>query len=220
MEINLRKYFLTSFYQLPGMDIKKQHWEHLYEMKSSGQVSWTQAVPKTSLDFIRKFGLLKNAPIIDIGGGDSRLVDCLVDEGFNDITVLDIAEHALEKAKSRLGQRSNQVKWIVSDITEFKPTRHYDLWHDRATFHFLTTPEQIDAYIAMAGGTVDHYMVVGTFSENGPDRCSGLPVKQYSKDDLDQTLSKAFKKIECVTENHLTPFKTVQNFTFCSFEKV
>jgi hypothetical protein len=202
------------------MTTRKRHWEQVYCTKLPEQVSWTQTVPKTSLDFIHEFSLPKHASIIDIGGGDSRLVDYLLEEGFSDITVLDIAEHALEKAQTRLGEKSNRVRWIVSDITEFKPTRHYDLWHDRATFHFLTTPEQIATYIAIAGCATDHYLVIGTFSENGPNKCSGLSVKQYSENDLQQTLAGNFKKIECVTEDHITPLNKLQNFTFCSFEKI
>lgn len=202
------------------MSEKKQYWEHVYETKSPEQVSWTQAVPQTSLSFIKKFDLPKSAAIIDIGGGDSLLVDFLLREGFSDITVLDISKHALDKAKARIGEKADLVKWIVCDITEFKPEQHYDLWHDRATFHFLTTPEQIDTYLQTIANAVNRYLVVATFSDQGPEKCSGLPVKQYSETDLQQTMSRDFRKIECVTEDHVTPFNTVQNFTFCGFEKV
>jgi hypothetical protein len=198
----------------------KTHWEQVYQRKGSEQVSWTQAVPQTSLDFIHGFNLSKDASIIDIGGGDSKLVDFLLQEGYQDITVLDISEAALKKAKLRLGMKADSVKWIVSDITEFQPEERYDLWHDRATFHFLTTTQQISAYLETAGSAVGQYLVVGTFSDNGPDKCSGLPVKQYSEIELQQTLSKDFQKIECITEDHPTPFNTLQNFVFCSFEKV
>src|SRR5438552_13943730 len=117
---------------------KKAYWEQVYQTKAPDQVSWTQSVPQTSLNFIKEFSLPKTARIIDIGGGDSRLVDYLLQDGFTDITVLDITESALEKVKARLGEKSLMVKWIVSDIAEFQPSVHYDLWHDRATFHFLT----------------------------------------------------------------------------------
>lgn len=198
----------------------KKHWETVYSTKGPGEVSWTQEVPQTSLDFIRKCNLPHNAPIIDIGGGDSRLIDHLLQDGFTDITVLDVSGHALDKAKGRLGAKANKVEWIVSDVLDFVPARHYHLWHDRAAFHFLTTPEQIDAYLQIASGAIDHYLILGTFSENGPQKCSGLPVKQYSEFDLQQTLATHFKKIECINQDHLTPFNTVQNFTFCSFEKI
>src|SRR5688572_18545901 len=121
------------------MTNRQEHWEKIYSTKSPQEVSWTQATPTTSLNFIHSFGLSLDSPIIDIGGGESRLVDYLLDEGFTNITVLDISTIALEKAQQRLGSRANKVKWIVSDITEFEPQEHYKVWHDRATFHFLTT---------------------------------------------------------------------------------
>ncbi|SEM61713.1 Methyltransferase domain-containing protein [Chitinophaga rupis] len=201
------------------MDERKKHWEQVYQTKSPGQVSWTQAVPQTSLDFIKDTAVSKNARIIDIGGGDSKLVDFLISEGYEQLTVLDISEKALERAKSRLGKDASKVNWIVSDIVEFKPKETYDLWHDRATFHFLTTPAQISAYLELAGKSVRQYLIVGTFSNGGPEKCSGLPIRQYSEAALQQTLAKDFQKIKCITEDHVTPFDTVQNFTFCSFKK-
>jgi len=197
----------------------KTHWELVYETKTPEQVSWTQTVPQTSLDFIHGFGFAKSAAIIDVGGGDSNLVDFLLQEGFQNITVLDISEAAIEKAKARLGKKSDLVKWVVSDITEFKTAEHFDLWHDRATFHFLTSDSQIAAYLQIAGRAIDNYMVVGTFSENGPDKCSGLPIKQYTENQLQVRLSKDFEKIKCIKEDHITPFETKQNFLFCSFKR-
>jgi hypothetical protein len=198
---------------------KKKHWEQVYQTKTPDQVSWTEAVPQTSLDFIKSFDLPKNAKIIDIGGGDSRLVDYLLLEGFTDITVLDIAEAALKKTQARLGKKSEQVKWIVSDLLDFKPKEYYDLWHDRATFHFLTDETQIAAYLNIAGKFITNYLVIGTFSENGPEQCSGLPIRQYSEEHLQKLLTNDFKKIRCANEDHITPFKTIQNFLFCSFKK-
>jgi len=200
-------------------DSQKAHWEQVYKNKTPDQVSWTQSIPQTSLDFIHSFGLSKNSSIIDIGGGDSNLVDFLLKEGFRKITVLDISEASIEKAKARLGQQSNFVKWIVCDITEFKTDEVYDLWHDRATFHFLTNKKQISAYVKIASRAVVNYMVVGTFSENGPVKCSGLPTKQYTEDQLQNQLIKDFKKIRCIHEDHITPFQTRQNFLFCGFKK-
>lgn len=198
---------------------EKNHWETVYTTKQPNEVSWTQEVPKTSLSFIHGFNIPKSAPIIDIGGGDSNLVDFLLAEGYTDLTVLDISEAALERAKTRLGEKASQVQWIVSDITEFKPQNQYKVWHDRATFHFLTTPTQIQAYLAIAKQAINGYVAIGTFSENGPQKCSGLEIKQYSEEQLQTTLSNGFEKIKCVNENHTTPFNTVQNFTFCSFKK-
>ena len=126
------------------MDTANQkHWDTVYQTKQPNEVSWTQEIPTTSLDFIHAFNLPKSAKIIDIGGGDSRLVDCLLQEGFEDITVLDISAAALEKAKKRLGKNASKVNWVVSDIADFKPVTAYDVWHDRATFHFLTTHKQV-----------------------------------------------------------------------------
>lgn len=199
---------------------RKKHWETVYETKSPNEVSWTQEIPKTSLDFIKSLGLSKTAKIIDIGGGDSKLVDFLIEEGFENISVLDISKKALEKAKIRLGDKAQKVNWIISDITEFVPNTTYDVWHDRATFHFLTTPEQISKYIETARKSITGYLIIGTFSENGPKKCSGLDIKQYNEITLTDELKTGFEKISCITEDHKTPFETTQNFLFCSFKKV
>ncbi len=197
----------------------KNHWEQVYSTKQPNEVSWAQAVPQTSLNIIHSFHLNKAAAIIDIGGGDSRLVDHLLDEGFKNITVLDISEKALERAKKRLGDKARKVKWIVSDVTEFQPKEKYDVWHDRATFHFLTTSSQIKKYLTTTEVAVKGYLAIGTFSEKGPQKCSGLEIKQYDEKQLNDQLSHGFKKIKCVTENHTTPFNTQQNFLFCSFKR-
>lgn len=199
---------------------RKNHWETVYETKQPNEVSWTQENPKTSLEFIHETNLGKSAKIIDIGGGDSKLVDFLLKEGYENITVLDISATALERAKKRLGKNAEKVKWIVNDITEFKPEIAYDIWHDRATFHFLTTPEQIKTYIQITKNWVKKILIIGTFSENGPKKCSGLEIKQYSETELENQFIDGFKKIKCKTEDHITPFETTQNFTFCAFEKI
>lgn len=195
----------------------KDHWEQVYATKQPNEVSWTQEVPQTSLDFIHSFGIPKTASVIDVGGGDSKLADHLLDEGFRDITVLDISAKAIERAKERLGERAGMVNWIVSDITAFRPERRYDVWHDRAAFHFLTTASQIEQYLAIAQMATKGYMTIGTFSEEGPQKCSGLNIKQYNEVELESILSKGFSKIRCITEDHITPFNTKQNFLFCSF---
>jgi len=199
---------------------QKQHWEQVYKTKNPDQLSWTQSVPQTSLNFIHSFNLAKTDKIIDIGGGDSLLVDYLLQEGFTNITVLDISETALAKAKTRLGDKSKQVTWIVCDITDFKPDETYALWHDRAVFHFLTLENQIADYLNIVSNAVSDYIVMGTFSKNGPEKCSGLPIKQYSELQLQNQFNKHFKKIKCLTEDHITPFGTKQNFLFCSFKKL
>uniref|UniRef100_UPI0023F0E75D class I SAM-dependent methyltransferase n=1 Tax=Chryseobacterium cucumeris TaxID=1813611 RepID=UPI0023F0E75D len=196
----------------------KNHWENVYETKNPDQVSWTQKKPQTSLDFILSSGLGKDASIIDIGGGDSNLVDFLLEEGYENITVLDISAKSLEKAKKRLGDAAGKVKWIVTDITAFEPTETYDIWHDRAAFHFLTTSEQVSKYIDIAEKNVNNFMILGTFSKNGPTKCSGLDIQQYDEESLSEKFEKSFKKVNCITEDHTTPFDTVQNFVFGSFK--
>jgi len=199
--------------------MNKKHWETVYETKNPDQVSWTQVIPKTALDFINAFDVPKTAKIIDIGGGDSKLVDYLVDQGYENITVLDISEKAIVKAKNRLGEKAKKVNWIVSDIIEFEPKTSYDIWHDRAAFHFLTSAEQIEHYVKIARGAVNGYLVIGTFSENGPTKCSGLEIKQYNEEKLTRSFSNGFDKMSCIIEDHKTPFDSIQNFIYCSFKK-
>jgi trans-aconitate methyltransferase len=201
------------------MESRKEHWEKVYSSKLPHEVSWTQELPKTSLDFVHSFNLPKSVNIIDIGGGDSKLVDYLLDEGFENISVLDISEKAIERAKVRLGEKAVKVNWIVSDVTEFHPTSTYDCWHDRATFHFLTSQGDITTYLEIARQAVKGFMAIGTFSDKGPKKCSMLDVHQYTEEELQTQLQNGFDKLKCVTEDHTTPFNTVQNFLFCSFKR-
>ena len=200
---------------------RKSHWENIYQTKNLTDVSWYQSKPVTSLSFFDKFKVPKNAKIIDIGGGDSLLVDFLLDRGYTDLTVLDISESSLKKAQNRLGNRAILVKWIVSDVTEFIPSEKYDFWHDRAAFHFLTNDSEIQNYLKNINDNVANLgiLVLGTFSEKGPNKCSGIAIKQYSKKSLVKTIGNYFKKVVCLTENHVTPFDTIQNFVYCSFIK-
>nr|WP_294935234.1 class I SAM-dependent methyltransferase [uncultured Flavobacterium sp.] len=199
---------------------RKNHWENIYGTKSLKDVSWYQPVPETSLEFIQAKAQ-KDDAIIDIGGGDSFLADHLLELGYTNISVLDISEKAIERAKARLGENAKKVKWIVSDITHFVPTEKYNVWHDRAVFHFLTTPEDIEKYTENAALAMkdNGKMIIGTFSESGPNKCSGIEIKQYSANLLQETFKENFNSIECHFENHTTPFDTIQNFVFCSFEK-
>ena len=200
-------------------DNKKSHWEHIYDVKTPEEVSWTQEKPETSLNFIHSFGMDKTAKIIDIGGGDSKLVDFLLEEGYENISVLDISANALERAKNRLGNKAEKVTWIVADITEFEPTEQYDIWHDRAVFHFLTEENDIKKYQDLVAKAVKEKMVIGTFSTNGPLKCSGLEIKQNDETSLTSTFKNNFEKIDCFTIDHKTPFDTIQNFIFCSFNR-
>lgn len=197
----------------------RAYWEKIYETRNASELSWTQVIPKTSLDFIHSFNLPKNAKIIDVGGGDSTLVDFLLEEAFTDLTVLDISSIAIEKAKLRLGDKANKINWIVSDILDFNSRASYDLWHDRATFHFLTNGAQAAQYVDKLRKSVDGFVTIGTFSTRGPSKCSGLPIKQYEESTLTLELKNGFEKMRCITEDHLTPFKTKQNFLFCSFQR-
>jgi hypothetical protein len=199
----------------------KQHWENIYSTKLPDEVSWTQAKPETSLRLIREFNLPKSATIIDAGGGDSHLVDFLLAEGYENVTVLDISEKALERAQLRLGEKASSVNWIATDIVNFKPEQTYDIWHDRAAFHFLTEADQVNQYLNIARNAVNSYMIIGTFSNNGPLKCSGLTIQQYSESQMEQTFAaQGFEKTHCFTETHTTPFNTTQDFLFCSFKKV
>jgi SAM-dependent methyltransferase len=199
----------------------RAHWDKIYQNKTPDQLSWTEDIPVTSLAFIDSFRLSPDARIIDVGGGESRLADCLLDKGFRDITVLDISAEALRCARERLGERAGLVRWIVADIAEFSPEHPYDVWHDRATFHFLTMRPQVTRYLSSARIAVPAggYLVIGSFSDKGPERCSGLPVHRYSEEDLTQELADGFDKLKCITEEHRTPWDAVQNFLFCSFRR-
>ena len=201
---------------------RKKHWENIYQTKELKDVSWFQPTPETSLDFFRQFNVPTTAKVIDIGGGDSFLVDHLLDLGYENISVLDISAAAINRAKQRLGEKAKNVKWIVADAATFKPTERYDFWHDRAAFHFLTDEQEISNYLETAEQNINStgVLVIGTFSEQGPKKCSGIEIKQYSETTMTDRLKIFFEKIKCITVNHKTPFDTVQNFVFCSFRKL
>jgi SAM-dependent methyltransferase len=201
---------------------RRAHWETIYKTKELKEVSWFQPTPETSLDFFTHFNVPSTAKIIDIGGGDSFLVDHLLDKGYKDISVLDISAAAIERAKQRLGDRASQVKWIVEDAASFIPTEKYDFWHDRAAFHFLTEEQEISNYLATAYENIkpSGVLVIGTFSEQGPRKCSGIEIKQYSETSMSDRLKNFFEKIKCIMVDHHTPFGVIQNFVFCSFRKL
>ena len=200
---------------------RKNHWENIYQTKELKDVSWFQPTPQTSLDLFKQFKVTLDAKVIDIGGGDSFLVDHLLDLGYQDITVLDISKVAIDKAKLRLGDKAKNVKWIVADAASFIPTEKYDFWHDRAAFHFLTDEQEISDYLKTAQENINPkgVLVIGTFSEQGPEKCSGIEIKQYSETTMTKRLNTFFEKIKCITVDHITPFNTIQNFVFCSFRK-
>lgn len=197
----------------------KNHWENVYKTKTPNEVSWTQLHPKTSIELIKSFNLPKTCSIIDVGGGDSLLVDFLLKDGFQNITVLDISNEAIKRAKKRLGKKANKVSWIVTNITDFIPEKTYDIWHDRATFHFLNKNNQIDKYIDLVNKSVNKSFVIGTFSMDGPLKCSGMEIVQYNEVKMNDLFSHHFKKLSSIKEDHITPFNTIQNFIFCTFKK-
>jgi len=194
----------------------KSHWEKIYSEKSPQEVSWTQETPTTSIEFFNDFKLSKISPIIDVGGGESKFVDYLLENGYQNISVLDISENAINKAKERIGKKSENVDWIVCDINNFKPKQKYALWHDRAVFHFLTSEIEIKRYVENIKLNTENF-IVGTFSTSGPKKCSGLEITQYDKSLLSKLFedSMEIEKVEYI--NHTTPFETTQNFIFCSF---
>ena len=173
------------------------------------------------MDFLALFNLPLTANIIDIGGGDSHFVDALLDRGFKNIWVLDISANAIERARLRLGERADKVHWVIEDVIEFDPPVKFDLWHDRAAFHFLTSEDKIYKYVSIAEESIraNGYLVLGTFSQNGPKTCSGLKIKQYSEASMSARFEISFERIKCITEDHVTPFHTIQNFLFCSFKR-
>ena len=199
----------------------KNHWEHIYNTKQPNQVSWTQEMPSISINFVKQLQIPKDAAIIDVGGGDSKFVDYLLAEGYTNVSVLDISEAAINRAKARLGNKALNVNWIVSDILAFNPALQYDLWHDRAAFHFQTENSSISKYIDIINKSVTGKVIIGTFSVDGPTKCSGLQIKQYEESSLKNEFENAqFKNIECKRDDHITPSGSVQNFIFCAFEKM
>jgi SAM-dependent methyltransferase len=199
----------------------KKHWETIYQTKQPNEVSWTEEKPSVSLALIHSFNPSKSAKIIDIGGGDSKLVDYLLAEGYSDLSVLDISEAAIDRAKKRLGNKAKQITWIVQDVLDFKPKEQYAIWHDRAAFHFQTEEKTINSYLNLVSKAVSGNVIVGTFSTDGPTKCSGLDVKQYDETGMKSRFeSRAFKNILCKRENHMTPMGAIQNFVFCLFKKV
>jgi SAM-dependent methyltransferase len=194
----------------------RQHWEQVYQTKAPTEVSWFQAKPLLSLELIRTAAPDHAAGIIDVGGGASRLVDELLAEGYADVSVLDVSDAALARSKERLGSLAEAVDWLVADITAWRPARTWDVWHDRAVFHFLTEPAQQDAYIAVlrqatrSGAAI----VIATFALDGPERCSGLVVQRYSPQTLAERLGSAFALVEERSERHVTPGGSIQRFAY------
>ena len=203
------------------MSEKKQHWETVFTTKAENEVSWYQNEPKTSIQLIQACKVLKDAKIIDMGGGDSYLIDSLLDLGYTNLFLLDISAAAIERAKKRLGDKAKQVTFIVSDSLHFQSNEKFDVWHDRASFHFFTTANDIEQYKTnmITNSTKNGHLILGTFSEDGPLKCSGLSITQYSVEKMEAVFGEDFELENCFTEDHETPFDTVQNFIFCHYIK-
>ena len=198
---------------------RQAHWQNVYTKKGENEVSWFQENPAPSLELIAQIGATPASAIIDIGGGASRLVDNLIDRGFEDVTVLDLSEAALDAAKERLGSRAAQVHWIVADATVWEPPKSYDIWHDRAALHFLTEDRDRAAYVARLERAlkVGGYAIIATFALDGPERCSGLPVMRYDPVSLGQTLGRAFQLVDARRHTRATPWGSDQSFQFSVF---
>jgi SAM-dependent methyltransferase len=198
---------------------RREHWENVYQTKGERDVSWFEESPAISLELIRATGVKADASIVDIGGGASRLVDALLDAGFEALTVLDLSETALATSMARLGVRGIKIKWVTADVTVWQPTEIYDVWHDRAAFHFLTDLKDQSAYaekvrrVVRLGG----HVIIGTFAPNGPERCSGLPIVRHDNASLGKMLGPSFELVESRNHSHQTPIGTIQRFQFSRF---
>lgn len=201
--------------------MSSKHWDEIYSKKTNEEMSWFQEVPHRSLELIKEFSLKLDTKVIDIGGGDSKLTDSLLEIGYNNISVLDISAVALKNMRDRLGTSASKINFIESDITQFVPTEKYGLWHDRATFHFLTNKIEVEKYLQTAFNALAEggYLIVGTFSATGPEKCSGLKTERYADTDLKTLFGKYFKNIKCINDTHQTPWGAKQDFVYCGFKK-
>lgn len=205
---------------LPPGDERREHWEKVFREKREDEVSWFQEQPSQSLALIAKTNVGPTAKIVDVGGGASRLVDALLDAGYADLAVVDIAEAALAKARARLGPRAARVRWVASDITKWTPDTTFDVWHDRAVFHFMIRPEDRSAYLATMRRALapNAHVIIATFASNGPEKCSGLPVQRYEPEALAAELGSEFRLVESVKDEHRTPAGKVQAFQYSRFQ--
>lgn len=202
-------------------DDRASHWETIYQTKAEDQVSWFQQTPEPSLTLLAVAGATPDASIVDIGAGASHLVDVLIGQGFDDVTVLDISQAALDADRTRLGPDASRVTWICSDVTAWEPGRGYDIWHDRAAFHFLTDPVDQAAYATVLTRALKPggHAIIGTFAPDGPEKCSGLPIVRHDADSIGKLLGKSFALIDTRRHEHKTPWDSLQRFQFSTFRK-
>lgn len=202
-------------------DARREHWETVYREKNEDEVSWFQGRASTSLALIARASSDRGARIVDVGGGASRLVDALVDDGYRNVAIVDVAAAALAKARERLGERADRVRWVVADLLAWTPDAIFDVWHDRAVFHFMTRPEERAAYLGAMRRALEPggHAIIATFASNGPEKCSGLPVRRYEPDELAAELGPAFRLVESVREEHATPAGKTQAFQYSLFRR-
>lgn len=195
-------------------------WEGVYQAKPEAETSWFEDRPQVSLDLIAATGIGADAAIVDVGAGASRLVDCLLEQGFHRITVLDLSETALAKARARLPEAAS-VEWVAGNVLNWRPSWHFDVWHDRAAFHFLTETADQDTYLQVMDRALlpGGHAIIGTFALDGPDRCSGLSVARYDAARLSERLGKSYRLVQSLTHDHTTPWGSVQRFHFGLFRK-
>jgi len=200
---------------------RQSHWQGVYTSRGEKEVSWYQDNPAPSLELIALAGAARGTAIVDIGGGASRLVDHLLDRNFERVTVLDLSAAALDAAKARLGAKANRVRWEVADITTWSPPASYDVWHDRAAFHFLTGQADQAAYAGRVRRAVNAggHVIIGTFAPDGPERCSGLPIVRHDAASLSAVLGSEFNLIDTRRHDHVTPWNAVQRFQFSTFRR-
>lgn len=201
---------------------RQKHWNEVYRTKGDSETSWFEAAPALSLALIEAVDGAPNLWVIDVGGGTSHLVDELVTRGFDGVAVLDLSEAALAAAKKRLGDRAAHVEWIAADVTTWEPEHQFDIWHDRAAFHFLTEAADRAAYVAIARRAlrIGGHLIIGAFALDGPEKCSGLPVMRYSAERLAKTIGSGFRLVESRDYVHWTPWGDSQHFVFCRFERI
>ena len=207
---------------MTGLD-KKTHWETVYETKARDEVSWFREHLDTSLKMIVGAGVGKDSAVIDVGGGNSTLVDDLLANGFIDVSVLDISGKALATSQERLGTRASLVKWIEADVTTVVfPENHFDVWHDRAVFHFLTDADDRRKYVDLVKHSVKPggHIIIAAFAADGPEKCSGLNVVRYSPETMHTEFGNSFELVDSISETHNTPFGTTQAFTYCHLRRI
>jgi SAM-dependent methyltransferase len=200
---------------------RQAHWQNVYQTRGEREVSWSQPSPEPSLGLIEKFAAGRTASIVDIGGGASRLVDALCERGYQHITVLDLSEAALQSARDRLGAYAASVQWVAADATRWRPPQVFDIWHDRAAFHFLVDPKDREAYIARLreGVKAGGHAIISTFALDGPEKCSGLPVQRYDHVALGKVLGFDFALVHHQPHRHVTPWGAAQSFQFSVFRR-